>query len=179
VYSIGDLSVESSPVKLCGAWQWPHHNVGASRSLAEQFATDRAKSPPNTVANDRTADTLRNDEPEPGGRRITRARKVDDGMRGRQSSTGANSGAEVRTTEHSVGLSEHGKTCELHHGVMLNRQARCALEKDELRGEFGAALATTSTQDGAAGASAHAKTEAVHLGATAVVRLESSLAHSK
>ena len=100
-------------------------------------------------------------------------------MRGRQSSTGANSGTEVRTTEHSVGLSEHGEACELHHELMLNRQARCALEEDELRGEFGATLATTCTEDGAAGASAHTKTEAVHLGATAVVRLESSLAHSK
>ncbi len=47
-----------------------------------------------------------------------------------------------------------------------------------LGGEFGATLATTSGQDGTAGAGTHAKPEPVHLGATTVVRLESSLAHS-
>ena len=50
--------------------------------------------------------------------------------------------------------------------------------KGELSGQLGAALGTTSAQDGAAGAGAHAKTEAVNLGTTTVVRLESSLAHS-
>jgi len=48
---------------------------------------------------------------------------------------------------------------------------------ERLRGEFGAALATASTKNGAAGAGAHAQTEAVHLGATTVVRLESSFTH--
>jgi len=47
-----------------------------------------------------------------------------------------------------------------------------------LRGQFGATLATTSGQDGTTGAGTHAEPEAVHLGATTVVRLESSLAHS-
>jgi len=47
-----------------------------------------------------------------------------------------------------------------------------------LRGQFGATLAATSTQDGAAGAGAHAEAETVNLRAAAVVRLESSLAHS-
>jgi len=46
-----------------------------------------------------------------------------------------------------------------------------------LRGEFGAALATAGTKDGAAGTGTHAQTEAVHLGATTVVRLESSFTH--
>ena len=48
-----------------------------------------------------------------------------------------------------------------------------------LRGEFGAALATAGAEDGTAGAGAHAQTETVHLGATTVVRLERSLAHSQ
>jgi len=48
----------------------------------------------------------------------------------------------------------------------------------QLCGELGAPLAATRTEDGAAGARAHAKTEAVHLGPTTVVRLEGSLAHS-
>ena len=44
-------------------------------------------------------------------------------------------------------------------------------------GELLAALATTTGQDGAASASAHALAESVHLGATAIVRLESPLDH--
>jgi hypothetical protein len=44
--------------------------------------------------------------------------------------------------------------------------------------EFGAALATAGSQDGAAGTGAHTKTEAVLLGTTAVIRLKSPLAHS-
>ena len=48
----------------------------------------------------------------------------------------------------------------------------------ELGGQLGAALAAARTEDGTAGTGAHAQPEAVHLGATAIVRLESSLAHS-
>ncbi len=44
-------------------------------------------------------------------------------------------------------------------------------------GELGAALATTGSDDGAAGARAHAQAETVRLGAAAVVRLEGALAH--
>jgi hypothetical protein len=44
-------------------------------------------------------------------------------------------------------------------------------------GQLDAALAPTGGQDGTAGASAHAETEAVSLRATAVVRLESTLGH--
>jgi len=47
-----------------------------------------------------------------------------------------------------------------------------------LSGQLGAALTATSAQDGTAGTRAHAQAEAVHLGATAVVRLKSSLTHS-
>jgi hypothetical protein len=47
-----------------------------------------------------------------------------------------------------------------------------------LRGQFGATLGTTSGQDAATGAGAHAQAEAVNLRALAVVRLERSLAHS-
>ena len=43
--------------------------------------------------------------------------------------------------------------------------------------QFGAALATTGCQDGAAGTGTHTKAEAVLLGSTAVIRLKSPLAH--
>jgi hypothetical protein len=48
---------------------------------------------------------------------------------------------------------------------------------DASGGQLDAALAPTGGQDGTAGASAHAETEAVSLRATAVVRLESTLGH--
>ena len=51
--------------------------------------------------------------------------------------------------------------------------------KTLLGAKFGATLATTGCQDGTAGASAHASTEAVVLCTTTVVRLESALAHCK
>jgi len=43
--------------------------------------------------------------------------------------------------------------------------------------ELRAALATTTREDRAAGAGAHAQTEAMGLGATPVVRLEGALGH--
>ena len=46
-------------------------------------------------------------------------------------------------------------------------------------GELGAALATTSVQDGATGARPHAQTEAVGLGPATVVGLEGALAHER
>jgi hypothetical protein len=59
--------------------------------------------------------------------------------------------------------------------ALVTRLALASTER--LRGQFDATLATTSGQDGTPRASTHAKPEAVHLGATAVVRLESSLTH--
>lgn len=50
--------------------------------------------------------------------------------------------------------------------------------RPELRGKLGAALAAARGDDGATRASAHTAAETVHLGATAVVWLESALAHS-
>lgn len=47
----------------------------------------------------------------------------------------------------------------------------------ELSGKFDAALATASTQNGAASTGPHAQTKAVHLSATTVIGLERSLAH--
>ncbi len=44
-------------------------------------------------------------------------------------------------------------------------------------GQRGAALAATCSQNGAAGAGAHAQTEAMRLGTTTVVGLESPLGH--
>lgn len=59
--------------------------------------------------------------------------------------------------------------------ALVTRFALASTER--LRGQFDAALATTSGQDGTPRAGTHAKPESVHFGATAVVRLESSLTH--
>lgn len=56
------------------------------------------------------------------------------------------------------------------------RSMRCAAASTS-GSETSAALAATRREDGAAGAGAHALAEAVHLGATAVVRLKGPLAH--
>lgn len=61
--------------------------------------------------------------------------------------------------------------------AVSNRLARAST--GGLSREFGATLTTASGQNGASGAGAHAKAEAVHLGAAAVVRLERSLAHGR
>ena len=77
-------------------------------------------------------------------------------MRGRHSPTTAHEASIVVSPDEPVGFSQHGI---------------------RLRGEFGAPLATTRTQDGAAGTGAHSQAESVHLGAAPIVRLEGSLAH--
>ena len=111
------------------------------------------------VAADRSADRLGHDEAEArGSDRRTIRRVVPQHVQDRVSrgdpTTPAHGGAEVIRPGDPVRPGEQ-----------------------RLRGEFGATLATTSREDGAAGAGAHAQPETVHLGTTTVVRLEGSLAH--
>ena len=77
-------------------------------------------------------------------------------MRARHSPTTAHEASIVISPDEPVGFSQH---------------------RLRLRGEFDASLATTRTQNGAAGTGAHSQAESVHLGAAPVVRLEGSLAH--
>ncbi len=65
--------------------------------------------------------------------------------------------AEVNGTVHPVRPGEHARV---------------------LRGQFGATLTATSSQNGTTSAGTHTEAETVNLRAAAVVRLESSLAHS-
>ena len=81
---------------------------------------------------------------------------IDKGMAGRHSPTPAHETPIVVGPHEPVGFGQH---------------------ETRLRGEFGASLAATRTQDGAAGTGAHPETESVHLGSAPVVRLEGSLAH--
>ena len=78
----------------------------------------------------------------------------------------------IGSTTGSCSLSERGTLCPRDH------------PKDAWRGrnrlcrEFGTALAAACRQDGTTSTGAHAKTETVLLGTTAVIRLKSPLAHS-
>ena len=59
----------------------------------------------------------------------------------------------------------------------LNDSVVAGKHRDGLNGDFAATLATTGGEDCTTGAGAHAQTEAVHLGAAAVVGLVSTLRH--
>jgi hypothetical protein len=59
----------------------------------------------------------------------------------------------------------------------LNDSIVAGKHRDELYGDFAAALAATGGEDRTSGAGAHTQTEAVHLGAAAVVGLVSTLRH--
>lgn len=69
-----------------------------------------------------------------------------------------------------------GATTDRVPEVLPGAHALSAREHDSGR-QLGAALAAAIGEDRAAGTGAHAKAEAVLLGATTVVRLESTLAH--
>jgi hypothetical protein len=73
------------------------------------------------------------------------------------------------------------RTVERKSPAATTRLARLSTTETQaswLRGELGATLATASREDRASRTGSHAETETVNLGATAIVRLESSLAHS-
>ncbi len=63
--------------------------------------------------------------------------------------------------------------CRVNHAVRAGQHLAAPVSG----GQACAALATTARDDGAAGAGAHAQTEAVRLGTTTVVGLESPLGH--
>jgi hypothetical protein len=78
---------------------------------------------------------------------------------------------QVRATGPAAGADSAREVCASAQAV-LGRQHPATSG-----GERSAALATAPGEDGSAGARAHAQAEAVRLGATAVVRLERTLAH--
>jgi len=149
--------MQSSPGNRVRSWQSPDHDVGTKGVLREQIVPDGTQSTPDEVAVNGVAHRLGDDESEP--RRVAKRPgvQVDDSMRGTHTLSFSHRSAKVIGPNHPVRSGEH---------------------RVELCGEFGATLATACTEDGTAGAGTHTKTEAVHLGATTVVRLESSLAHS-
>ncbi len=122
--------------------------------LAQQLSSDLAKPALDEVASNRVAHGLAGDETHACDMLRISAQQMHDQMSG------------VRTATTSAHL---GK-------VAACPQAVSPIEH-VLRSEFGTALATTGVQDRTAGAGGHAGTEAVLLGTTTVVGLESALAH--
>jgi len=162
--------MKSSPVKRGAAWQRPDNDVCAAETAVDQFHSDCTESTAKAVALHRSANGLRDDEAEPHRLNPWSIGKVDDRVLGTDPTAPAHGHAEVVGANHPVRLGEHSG--DRYPGGLASRCER------RLRGQLGAALGATCSQDAAAGAGAHTKTEAVHLGALAVVRLEGSLAHS-
>jgi len=107
VNCLGDLRVQSGELEISRTGERADDDIGTRGGGREQLATDRPQAASDAVANDRSADTLGDDEPESGRRLLARSRRVDDGMWGRDPATRTHDGTEVRTDEHSVRLSEH------------------------------------------------------------------------
>jgi hypothetical protein len=118
---------------------------------------NRTKAPRHQIAGNGIADRFGDDEPKASGVSAFTGRDIEQGVRGSYSNTPAHDSLEVGSLRNPIRSGEHGR---------------------RLRGEFGATLAAASSKNRATGAGAHAKTETVHLGATTVVWLEGSLAHS-
>ena len=159
--------MKGRPVKLAAAWQCPDDDVSTRGPSVDKLTTDCAKTPPKKIAGHRPTDSLRDHKAKTRGRWGSARGKVDNRMLRCHTLAPAHGRAEVIRSNHTVRLGEHGS----------GRYPDARSERG-LRGEFGATLATACAEDRAAGAGAHAKAEAVHLGTLAYVRLESSLAHS-
>ena len=149
--------MKSSPRDLLRTWQGPHDYVPAGGHRGKDLPAHRPKATTYEVAGNRAAHGLGHDKAKTARLRAGPFEHVKHRCGRTDPASTTNRGAEVVGTSHPVRPGEHAEV---------------------LRGQFGATLAATSTQDGAAGAGAHAEAETVNLRAAAVVRLESSLAHS-
>ncbi len=83
----------------------------------------------------------------------------------------------LRTPERTVVEKSVAVLRRLRAASTSKLAGKCLPTSQCLGRQFGAALATTGCQDGAAGTGTHTKAEAVLLGSTAVIRLKSPLAH--
>jgi len=157
--------MESSPGDLIAAWQRANDHVRSDGDGWQQLVSDRTKPACDAVTHHGVTDSLRHNEAEPGRPGLAVRCQIDNRVGSARTSAAAHCRTKVRRPGDPVRSGEH------------RGQAGRRVAEEELRGKLGAALAATSAQDRAAGAGAHTETESVHLRATTVVRLESSLAH--
>ena len=149
--------MQISPGSVGRSRQGADNNVSPCCMGRQNVVSYRSETTTHEVAGHRIPYRFSDDKTKACGLTRTPGVQVDDRVGSAHTSSLPYRSAEVIRPDHPVRPGEH---------------------RVVLRGELGAALAAASGQNGAAGAGTHAETEAVHLGAAAVVRLESSLAHS-
>lgn len=146
---------DSNPAQLRGSRERTNHDVTSPNARLHELAADRTVTSANQIAIDRVSDGLRHDDPD--SQRLVRPTLEAVEHRGRRYRAVAtpDDRTEVIGADHTVRPGEHRR----------------------LRGELGAPLAAAGSEDAAACAGTHPQPEAVHLGTTPIVRLESSLGH--
>jgi hypothetical protein len=157
VNSSGNLLMKISPRYLGRSRQSTDNNVDTGCMGRQNVTTYRTQTTPHQIAGDGVAYGLRDDKTKACGFTGRPGMEIDNRVSRTHALTPPYGSAKIIRTDHPVRPGEH---------------------RVLLRGKLGATLAATCSQDRAAGTGTHTKTEAVHLGATTVVRLESSLAHS-
>ncbi len=139
----------------CGCRKGTDDDIRALGDPRQRIRTHGFESPTHGVAHHSGAHLLADDESEPRGSVLARRQHRGDDFGSATTGSASNDQAIVAPAGHTKRAGEHR----------------------DLRGELGAALRAASRKDRTAGAGAHAKTEAVLLGATTVVGLEGALAH--
>ena len=141
-------------------------HVAAGRESVEALAAQVPEPALDPVRGTALPTDPADDEPDPG--RVASGRAPGRGRPGgrRRCGARADDASDVTAVGEPMRRGEHGR------GVTSCGSSRAGSDSQAL-----AALAATRGQDGAAGAGAHAQAEAVHLVATAVVRLVRTLAH--
>jgi hypothetical protein len=139
--------------------------VQSSAHLVSESALD-------PVADDSRPDRFAHDETDLRGTVVTAIEKVHDQQGAAAAYAGAQRSPEVIGSPEPMDSGEHERLTEA--GVCRSGRRRCQATSGS---EPVATLAAAAGQDGAAGARAHAQSEAVRLAALTVVRLEGALAH--
>ena len=145
------------PGGVSAAWQCANHDVATGGPREKHFMADGPQPTTNQVACHCATNILADDKANASGVFTEVFMKIENCVRRSNATTSSHRVAKVGWPDNPVRSGEH----------LL-----------KLRGELGATLAATRTKDCPTRASAHPQSEAVHLGTTTVVWLESSLAHS-
>ena len=146
---------DSSPALLRGSRERANHHVAPPSARLDELTAERTIPSTNQVAIDRVADGFCHDNPDSQGLFWPTLEPVENRGRRHETVPTPDDRTEVVGADHPVRPGEHRR----------------------LRGELGAPLAAAGSEDAAACAGTHAQAEAVHLGTTPIVRLESSLGH--
>jgi hypothetical protein len=138
-------------------WKRPDHDQIASAPTVDVLSTDRSEAAGDSVPSHGVTDRLAHDEADPSRLwTLVPGPHVEDESGTRSTTSTPNGSSEVDAPAHPMGRGQHRSGSEAV-----------------------AALTAARRKDGAAGAGAHPKTEAVGLGPTPVVGLERTLRHER